>query len=855
MTTLTRLAWRNLLRHPWRSLATALGIGLGIAAVLTTLSVGDNVEANLRSTLQAAAGKADLVITPGPSGRIVFESQGVLEQARSYPGVLAAYPVLNTRAEPLRDVEEFERSAIPGVDSGFQIQGRLTEFPQDLPAETSVGELPRAGTRGIAVADGFAESRGIRVGDVVPFTTAGGLAELTVIGLLDDGVGVASTNGGRVGIMHLEDLESLINLTGRVSVIEIQVDPATTVATVQQGLQELVGSDLAVTLPAVTGDFAAGFTETLQSGLSVLAATLLALGAFLAYNTFMASVVERTREHALLRTIGLTRRDVLRLALLEALALSIIGIVVGLGLGVVLSYVVTSLNAATLGFEFRTLVMPVRSVVVASLLGVVAALAAGLIPAWSAARTSPMAAVQRPESGPGSRHVGVGILFMAIGAGLALYPFESFAAIVVVCFALAIFFAGVSLAAPGILGPVLRLLRPVLLRVFGASGRLGASFAQRNAARNGVAIGTVVVGTGLIIGVGSMVASINRAIAGWMDTTVVGDLYVTTPVSFQPDFAQRAEAVDGVDVASGVGIRLVRFVSEEQPRGRSVALILADPARFDPDGGFGSLQYIPGHGDAVSGHSALERGDAVLVSNTMLDRHGFGVGDSISLRTSNGFEDFPIAGVIVDFTGGGEAVLTSIENMPDFGGGSPDLYILTVDPGRDPPEVRERLLAEFPELYLDVTLNVDYRRTVLELTDQAFATTRVLLVIAVLVAVLGVANTLGMNLVNRGHEIAVLRTIGLTRTGLRWLVVAEGAVITLIGGALGAGFGLLLARIVTTGAGAVTGFRLEPVVPVYLALLAVLVSPLVGLVASLLPARRAAMTAPAKALAAWSEHV
>jgi len=855
VSTLARLAWRNLLRHPWRSVATVLGIGLGIAAVLTTLSVGDNVEANLRSTLQAAAGKADLVVTPGPSGRLVFPAEPVLSQVASFPGVAAAYPVLNTRAEPERAVEEFQRSAIPGVDSGFQVQGRVTEAAEDLPVELSAGRLPEAGSRGIAIADGFAASRGIAVGDVVPFLFNAGRTELTVTGLLDDGVGAASTNGGRVGVMHIEDVEALVNLTGRVSLIEVLVAQAGQVEAVREGLQALVGDDLAVTLPAVTGDFASGFTQTLQSGLSVLAATLLALGAFLAYNTFMASVVERRREHALLRTVALTRGGVMRLALYEALALSALGIVAGVLLGLLLSYVVTALNAATLGFEFRTLVLPVRSVLLASLLGVFAALVAGVLPAWSASRTPPMAAVQLPDPAPSGRLAWLGVVLMLAGTGLALYPFGPFAALVAVCVALALFFAGVSLAAPGLLGPVLRVLRPLLLRLFGASGRLAASFAERNAARNGVAIGTVVVGTGLVIGVGSMVASINRAIAAWMDTTVVGDLYVTTPLSFPPDFGARAEAVPGVDVASGVGIRLVRFVSDEQPRGRSIAVVLADPGRFDPETGFGSLQYIPGHGDPVSGHAALASGDAVLVSNTMLDRHGFDVGGTIALRTPRGFEEFPIAGVIVDFTGGGESVLASIERMPDFGGGTPDLYILTVEPGEDPAAVRERLLAAFPELYLDATLNVDYRRTVLQITDQAFATTRVLLVIAVIVAVLGVANTLGMNLVNRGHEIAVLRTIGLTRGGLRRLVVAEGIVITVIGGALGAAFGLLLARIVTTGAGAVTGFRLEPVVPTSLALLALLVSPLVGLVASLLPARRAAQLAPARALATWSQHV
>lgn len=855
MSTLGRLAIRNLARHPWRSLATILGIGLGIAAVLTTLSVGDNVEANLRSTLQAAVGKADLVITPGPSGRSVFSRQPLLAEVREQPGVAAAYPVLNTRAEPLREVENFERSSIPGVDSGFQIQGRLTEFPDDLPAELAAGRLPAADELAIAIADGFALSREIAIGDSVAFVTSGGTVDLLVSGLLDDSVGIASTNGGRVGLMHLDALEQVINLSGRVSLYEVQVTEADQVQSVGDALQDLVGDDYAVTLPALSGNFASGFAQTLQAGLSVLAATLLALGAFLAYNTFMASVVERGREYALLRTICLTRGGVMRLAFYEALALALLGVIVGIGLGVLLSYLMTGLNAATLGFEFRTVVIPLRSVALASGFGVVAALVAGVIPAYNASRTSPMAAVQRtePETAAGATWAGIALLL--IGTVMALYPWPGMTAIYATAAALGLFFGGVSLAAPGLLGPVLRLLRPALSRLFGASGRLGTSFAQRNAARNGVAIGTVVVGTGLVIGVGSMVSSINGAIGSWIDTTVVGDLFVTTPVSFPDDFALRAEAVPGVDVASGVGIRVVRFESEAQPRGRSVALVLADPARFDPETGFGAFQYVAGQGDDESGYAGLAGGDAVLVANTMHDRHGFEVGDTISLRTSSGFQEFPIAGVVVDFTGGGEAVVASIERMPDFGGGTPDLYVLTVEDGQSPEAVRERLLAAFPELYLDATMNVDYRRNIMEVTDQAFATTRILVAIAVLVAVLGVANALGMNLVNRGHEIAVLRTIGLSRGGVRLLVACEGIVVTFIGGILGAAFGLLLARIVTTGAGAVTGYDLEPIVPFSLALLAVVASPVVGLMASLLPARRAARLTPANALASWSEHV
>lgn len=862
------MALRNLFRHPWRALATTLGIGLGIAAVLTTLSVGANVEANLRSALQAAAGKADLVVTPGPGGRAVFDEEPLLAAVRATAGVRTAYPVLQTRAEPVRSERVVDRSVIPGIDSGFQIQGRLTEHPDDLPASLDGGALPAPGSLGIAIADGFARSRGIAVGDSVAFTTSGGPAELTVTGLLDDAVGVASTNGGRVGIMHLADLQRVLRLEGRVSNLEVEAVSADQVDATRLRLAAVVGDDYTVTLPATTGDFTFGIVQTLQSGLSVLAATLLALGAFLAYNSLMATVVERGGEYALLRTICMTRGGIRRLAVYEAVVLAGLGVVAGVLLGIALSYLMTYVNAATLGYEFRTLVIPVKNVVVASVLGVAAALVAGVVPALNAGKASPIASLQA-TAGPVARStLSLGLLATGLGVVTALLPWPGTAALYATTAALGLFFVGVSLTAPALLPTVSRMARGPLTRLLGAPGRLGADAAQRNAGRNGVAIGTVVVGTGLVIGVGSMVASTNRAISDWIDTTVVGDLFVTTPVTFPDDFGARAGAVPGVDVVSGVKITAVRFreLADDQgpasagqgpaadSRGRSVALVLVDPERFNPRGGFGRFQYLPGQGDDETGYRALVAGQ-MLVANTMRDRYGIGRGDSVELRTSDGFEAFPVGGVVVDFTGGGEAVIGSIGSIERFGGGNPNLYIVTVLPGDTQAAVRERLIAAFPELALDVTLNADYRQHILAVTSQAFATTRILLAIAVLVAALGVANTLGMNLVNKGHEIAVLRTIGLTRGGVRALVTAEGVIVTAIGAVIGVGFGLLLANVITNGAGALTGFVLQTRLPWHLVLLALLASPVVGLVASLFPARRAARMAPTKAFASWSEHV
>jgi len=851
VTALRRLALRNLLRHRWRSLATVFGVGIGIAAVLTTLSVGANVEGNVRSALQAAAGKADLLVTPGESGRSVFEVAPALEAARATAGVKAAYPVLNTRAEPVRSIQSFQRSIIPGVDTGFQLSGRVTSVPSDLPARVATGALPTTGSDGVAIAQGFASERGIEVGDTVTFATSFGDVPLKVTGLLDDRYGVASTNGGRVGVIDIQDLRDILHLQGRASHIEVLVDASVPVEDVRTRLEarlSALSQDLTVTYPAVSGNVASGIVDTLQSGLSVLAVTLLALGGFMAYNTFLASVVERTREYALLRTICMTRGDVQRLALYESAALSLVGVAVGIALGVVLSYGMTRLNAVALGFDFRTLVIPVRSVVIASVVGISVSLAAGLLPARNASRTPPLAATRDAEDLTRPRSIALGWAFLAAGAGLSLIPWSGYLALAAGGVAMAVFFVGVTLATPSLLAPALRVLTPLLVRAYGAAGRLGSNFALRNAARNGVAIGTVAVGAGLIIGVGSMVAGINRAIASWVDTTVVGDLFVTSPVSFPDDFESRAQRLPGVDAASGVGIRVVRFQPKDAPRGRSIALILVDPQRFDPQGGFGRFQYIQGQGDNREGYRALRRGGEVLVANTMRDKYGIGKGDTIRLRTTEGFRDFPVAGVVVDFTGGGETVVGSIHDMGLFGGGSPDLYVIADKPGTDPQTVRGELLSAFPGLHLDVTLNADYRRYILRLTQRTFVTTNALLLIAVLVAALGVANALGMNLVSRSHEIAVLRTVGMTRAGVRRLIAAEGIVVTLVGALLGVAFGLLLGRVIVAGGSALTGFVLTPVVNWPLVGLALVASPLVGFFASLLPARRAAQLSPTRAL-------
>lgn len=822
----------------------------GIAAVLATLSVGDSVQANVNEMLAAAAGNAALVASPGVDGRAVFEFAGPLASITDDPGVAHAYPVLRQRTEPVRGERVEGGGLVQLVDSGFQLSGLDMGTPEHLPFVLGAGRLPQAGAMEVAITGEFALQRGYSLGDTVTFATQFGNVDTTLVGLLDDAIGYASTNFGRVGVMALEDLQATLRLAGRASMIEIVLRPGANLLATQERLQATLGDAYTVSTPEGVGDVSAGLMNALASGLTILAATLLSLSGFLAFNTFNATVLERTREYALLRTICMTVTQIRRLALTEALLTSLLGVIAGILMGIGLSYLLTYLNALAIDVQMRTMVIPLGNVAAAAVLGVVVSLLAALVPAMAASRTPAMAALRAADedrSAPGA--TAAGALCIALATATALWPWAPNVALLAATGTMALLFLGLTLAAPAVLAPVVRLLRPGLHAVFGLAGRLGTGMAARNATRNGVAIGMVVVGMALTVGVGSMVAGVNATVDRWIATTVVGDLFVTSPVTFPDDFAERAyAAIPDVDVVSGVGFGAIRFEPPGE-RARTIALVLVEPERFHPRDGFGQFLFHRGQGSPDEAYDVLVRGEA-LITSVIMERFGLARGDSVSLRTIDGFREFQVGGVIVDFTSGGEAVVMSSELMPAFGGGNPDLYVVNLLSGADASRARDALLAAAPELHLDVTVNSEYRDYILAQARQIFSTTNLLVALAIFISALGVANTLGMNLAARRHEIAVLRAIGLRRGGVARMVAAEGVAVTTAGAAAGLLAGLLLSRVIASGASALSGFQLESAFPPLLLLLSLLAAPVVGFLASLAPARRAARLPPVRALAA-----
>jgi len=324
----------------------------------------------------------------------------------------------------------------------------------------------------------------------------------------------------------------------------------------------------------------------------------------------------------------------------------------------------------------------------------------------------------------------------------------------------------------------------------------------------------------------------------WVNGYMGGDLYVYSSMPMRLEFGDRLEAIDGV-YAAAPGRYL--YVTVKQPDGSNdtVALNVVDPAKHAEVGAFTFTETM---GDEAQSMARFGQGDAVFLASMIAGRYGLGVGDKIAIQTRRGLRDFEIAGVVVDFYDQGKVIEASWRDMRlYFRVEDVNAFQVGVDPGHDPQEVMDTI----EELYgtrRDVTAfsNQAMKDMVTSMTATVSSLFTVLSSIAVVVASLGVVNTLLMNVMERTREIGMLRGVGMTRWQVTKMILAESAVMGLLGGALGIGVGMLLARVFVDGANAMQGYDLAYRMPVKALIYALVVALGVSQVAALWPSRRAA---------------
>ena len=850
---LTRwITFRSIRGRFLRFTLSGFGIMLGVAAILAINVTNQTALDSIVELFQDTSGKAKLTIVSASTESSQGFSDHILQTVRSLPGISAAAPI--TRAQTtLADQSESAQLGIgifgASVGGGVEVFGIDPGIDPQLHTYNLVeGRFLGAdlSDREIVFVKDFAEDQKIKVGQWLNILTPNGIERVKVVGLIAK-EGTGRTNDGAFGIMPIHAVQDLFNRPNKLDQIDIlpsvpNPDQAT-LDSLMSTLQLRLGKEISVTYPASQGKRMTQMLQNYQIGLNFISGVALFVGAFLIYNAFAMTVIERTREFGMLRTIGMTRSQVTRQMLLEASFLGFLGSLAGIGAGIFLSRALTRVMEFILNQGLQDVKFPVNTILTSFWIGLVVTFLAAMVPAWQAGRISPMEALRvrgKHKEGWLFQHGWIlGLVLLVISIGVLIwnpFPYDvQFRLGSLTVFAL---FTGATLLIPVTIGSWERASRPFLKLFYGASGALGSRNVQRSRQRTTLTVAALMIGVAMVIMTRSMTQSFAGDLRTWMKAYIGGDIYIGSSIPLRSDVARRIESVPGV--ATVAPIRYFN-VDWRTPGGdtQTINFMAFNPASYIRVTNFVFSGDQP---DLNSVVNQLIKGNSVLLSSVLAEKFGLGAGDQIILRTNLGYTRFTIAAIVVDFYNQGLVVQGNWDDMRRyFRINDASTYMVKVKEGYPINEVQQHIDDLYGKRYrLTLESNLSVRNRALNLMDQAFSMFDVMALIAVVVGALGVFNTLTMSVIERTQEIGMLRAVGMTRRQVVQMILAEAGILGIFGGILGLATGYILARVLFTGMTVMSGYSLTFVMPVDGFAVTLLAALIVSQLAALFPARRAA---------------
>ncbi|WP_326558591.1 ABC transporter permease [Micromonospora sp. NBC_01796] len=837
-----RATLKSLLARKVRLILSGLAVVLGVMFVSGSFVLTDTLGRSFDSVFSDAYANTDVNVAAKPKIAMnEFEGEqlanplpaATLDAVRKVPGVAEATGVVATDGARLIGSNGKVVTSFGPPQLGENWTG------EDDLVKLREGRAPTADTE-IVINAGLAKAAKVKVGDRVGvLVDLAPKQEFTLVGVF--GYSGDRDSLGGVNEVAFTDPVAQRLMLGETNVftnIAVRAQDGVDQATLRDRVAAAVGDGYEVkTGKQLSADSSAGLKEGLAFFNQILlgfAGVALLVGTFLILNTFSIIVAQRTRELALMRAIGASGRQVIRSVLVEAVAIglvaSILGLGAGIGVGALLAYAFGQFGG---GLELAGVGVPPIAVISSFAVGILITVVAALIPAMRASRIPPIAAMQdvaTPDR-PLTKLTVAGAVVSVLGAGLLTLGLTGTAGDAILGTILGgvlLAFIGVALLTPVISRPVVSLLG----RIFSWSvpGKLGRLNSGRNPRRTAITAAALMIGIALVTGVTIILDSAKSSISGLAEDTISADLVISgaqsgpRPPTFDPVVLDRAAALPGVKAVAGFwgDMALVNGKREFVNATNDV------PAMRDIYG----LKATAGSIDSLTP-------DQVLVDADTARDLGLAVGSTVPVQLSRGDpHTYAISGIYADselYSG----FLLPPAATKDFAIPRPSQGYVQLDPGTSVGQVLpavESLLADSPEV--SVADRAAFIKQQTGQFDTLLRMIQILLALAILIAVLGIVNTLALSVLERTRELGLLRAIGLNRARTMWMVTVEAVVISV--------FGALLGMAVGTGLGAavVRALRDDGITDLVLpwAQLGVLIglAAVVGVVAAVLPAIRAA---------------
>jgi putative ABC transport system permease protein len=838
---LTSLALKSLWARKVRALATSLAVVLGVAFVAGSFILSDTILAAFDEIFNESLKGTSVVVTAEnpvkqEGGEEPSISASLLPRIQRTPGVKEAAGAI------------FSQGAFftPGgekIGAKFAPKFISSTLPGQLESLTYVeGHRPRGPTEA-SIDQAAAQGSGLELGEKIELLGQGKAREFTLVGFTQ--LGSASFGGTSIAQVTLPVAQALTHKIGRFD--QISVAAATGVS--ETRLRNRIGAEMPAGVRVETAkEKADRGTEEIRESLGFLTTFLLVfgfiavfVGSFLIFNTFSITVAQRIAEFGMLRTLGASRRQILASVLVEAVAVGLIGALLGIAGGFVVAIGIHGLFEL-FGADLPTtgLVLEARTVIVSILVGVVVTLSAALVPALRSTRVPPIAALHAFVPTPSRRRRLLFLAFASLVAllGLALVlagllggggagtraGYIGAGALVAVI--------AVSLFSPRLVPALAAVAGWPLERARRLLGRLARENTQRNPSRTAITAAALMIGLALVAFVTVFAAGIKSTVAQVVDENFAGGLVIQNSDGFSPipdGTAVAAAKVPGVETVSTIRSAQVRSLDG----GGTVRASAPSP---DIEKAL-NVEWKQGGPEVLEGL----RDDQAVLSDDFASEHNLSVGDTVRILTQTGVRpSFEVVGTFDSKAGLlGSVVVTQAVLARDAGQTQNQADFVVTEPGADQEKVQAVLTAGVESLFpvAEVLNQQELKESRENQVGQIVILFYALLALAILISVLGVANTLVLSIHERRRELGMLRAIGMSRRQVRTLIRYESVITALIGAILGIVLGIVFATLIAQPLKD-EGFTLSYPVGQLIAIL--VLAALVGVIAAIYPARRAA---------------